>query len=52
MIYLIRKASSANSIGELEVNTMEDLRGVSLKHSKFIIDFDKMIITIYDDYVE
>jgi hypothetical protein len=52
MKYLILKASNIDYHEEVEVNTMEDLRAISFKHSRFIVDFNNMTIIIYDSYVE
>ena len=57
MKYLLLKASDHDFKEEVEVRDMEDLRALwngegGLYGYQFVIDFDKMEITIYDDYLE
>ena len=57
MKYLLLKASDHDFKQEVEVSDMEDLRALwngegGLYGYQFVIDFDKMEITIYDDYLE
>jgi len=50
MKYLLLKASDHDFKQEVEVRDMEDLK--ALGHHQYIIDFEKMEIYIYDDYIE
>lgn len=51
MIYLLKKASDDYFQEEIEITTMEDLRALWTGR-RFVIDFENMEITIYDDYLE
>lgn len=57
MKYLLLKASDHLFQKEVEVRDMEDLRALwngegGIYGHQFIVDFEKMEIYIYDDYME
>jgi hypothetical protein len=58
MTYLLRKASDYNFEKEIDIDTLEELRYLwneetnSLYHHEFVVNFARMEIMIYDDYLE
>lgn len=49
MTFTVFKASDYRYEGKVTVNTLEDLKAI---YCNIIIDFDDMVITIYDDYID
>jgi hypothetical protein len=57
MTYILRKASDYNFEKEIDIDTLEQLRYLtdehnSVYHYEFVINFERMEIMIYDDYLE
>ena len=52
MKFKLRKASDWKFGKEIEVNTLAELKAIEDCDECVIIDFESMVITIYDDYIE